>query len=115
MTIFKQGDTVLVPYPFTDEETEKKRPALILSSNQLHNNYRVMIMSPITGTIREEDGEVKIAGAEIAYSGLAKESVVRTQILFSVNNDRVIKKLGTVPEAILKKVLTKVINNFARE
>jgi mRNA interferase MazF len=33
MTDYKFGDIVLVPFPFTDQTTTKKRPAIIVSSN----------------------------------------------------------------------------------
>jgi mRNA interferase MazF len=30
---FEFGDVVLVPFPFTDQTTSKKRPAVVVSSN----------------------------------------------------------------------------------
>jgi mRNA-degrading endonuclease toxin of MazEF toxin-antitoxin module len=39
MTIYKFGDVILVPFPFTDQTTSKKRPAVAISSdayNQIH-------------------------------------------------------------------------------
>jgi len=33
MTDYKFGDIVLVSFPFTDQSTTKKRPALIVSSD----------------------------------------------------------------------------------
>ncbi|MEI6450463.1 MAG: type II toxin-antitoxin system PemK/MazF family toxin [Actinomycetes bacterium] len=37
--IFERGDVVLVPFPFSDQRTSKKRPAVIVSSNR-HNELR---------------------------------------------------------------------------
>ncbi|MEH2305953.1 hypothetical protein [Nostoc sp.] len=33
MTNYEFGDVVLVPFPFTDQTTTKKRPAVVVSSN----------------------------------------------------------------------------------
>lgn len=33
MTIYNFGDVVLVPFPFTDQSTTKKRPAVVISSD----------------------------------------------------------------------------------
>lgn len=38
MTIYEFGDVVLVPFPFTDHSTTKKRPAVVVSSSQY--NYK---------------------------------------------------------------------------
>jgi mRNA interferase MazF len=35
-TIFEFGDVVLVPFPFTDQSTTKKRPAVIVGSEAYH-------------------------------------------------------------------------------
>ncbi len=32
MISFEFGDVVLVPFPFTDQSTTKKRPAIVVSS-----------------------------------------------------------------------------------
>lgn len=33
MTAYKKGDIVLVPFPFSNQSSVKKRPAVIISSN----------------------------------------------------------------------------------
>ncbi len=33
MTGYKFGDILLVPFPFTDQSTTKKRPAVVVSSS----------------------------------------------------------------------------------
>ena len=41
MTDYKFGDIVLVPFPFTDQTTTKRRPAVIVSSNGYNQDYAV--------------------------------------------------------------------------
>jgi len=33
MTRYNRGDVILVPFPFSDQTTTKKRPAIIVSSD----------------------------------------------------------------------------------
>ena len=37
MINYKRGDVILVPFPFSDQSTTKKRPAVIISSNNYNN------------------------------------------------------------------------------
>jgi len=39
MTSFEFGDIILVPFPFTDQSTTKKRPAVVISS-EIYNTER---------------------------------------------------------------------------
>ena len=44
--IYNQFDIVLVPFPFTDKNSSKKRPALILSNKdyQIKTNHLILTM-----------------------------------------------------------------------
>lgn len=42
------GDVVLVPFPFTDQSTRKKRPAVIVSSALYHRNRADVILMAVT-------------------------------------------------------------------
>jgi hypothetical protein len=37
MTRYKKGDVILVPFPFSDQTTTRKRPAVIISSDTYNN------------------------------------------------------------------------------
>jgi mRNA interferase MazF len=39
MTIYNFGDVLLVPFPFTNQTTTKKRPTAVISSN-LYNQQK---------------------------------------------------------------------------
>jgi mRNA interferase MazF len=41
---FKKGDTVVIPVPFTDNRITKKRPAVVLSNEDVHNINDVLIV-----------------------------------------------------------------------
>ncbi len=49
MTIYNRGEVVLVPFPFSNQTTTKKRPAVIVSANAYNNTSSDIVIMAITG------------------------------------------------------------------
>lgn len=96
MTSFEFGDVVLVPFPFTDQSTAKKRPAIVVSS-QIYNSERpdVIIMA-VTSQVRAANAfDIPIQDWQSAK--LLKPSVVKP-VIATVEKTLVIKRLGQLNE-----------------
>jgi len=91
---FKKWDIVLVPFPFTNLKTLKKRPALILSPQLFNEGPDVVIMF-ITSNISSfgRAGDYKLQNWK--ESGLPKPSMVRMKFA-TIEKSLIIKRLGTV-------------------
>ena len=48
MTTYKQGDIVLIPFPFTDLSRAKKRPALVVSADWYNTSRQDFVLAAIT-------------------------------------------------------------------
>lgn len=51
----KQGDILLIPIPFTDLISSKKRPVLVLSNNNYNLKTNDIIVAAITSNITPRD------------------------------------------------------------
>lgn len=49
---YRQGDVVLVPFPFTDLTGSKPRPAIIVSNSLVNNSDDVILVQVTTQSIR---------------------------------------------------------------
>ena len=47
-TGYEFGDIVLVPFPFTDQSTTKRRPAVVISSHAYHRGRPDLIIMAVT-------------------------------------------------------------------
>ncbi len=52
MTAYNVGDVILVPFPFTDLQQSKQRPAVIVSSPGYHAERPDLILMAITSQVR---------------------------------------------------------------
>jgi mRNA interferase MazF len=46
--VYRRGDTVLVPFPFSDLTTTKVRPAIVISSALYHREEPDLLLAGIT-------------------------------------------------------------------
>ncbi len=111
MTTYNFGDIILVPFPFTDQTTSKKRPAVVVSSDVYNSDRPDIILMAVTSQMRHlgKTGEAEVQDWQEA--GLIKPSLIKP-ILTTIEKSLVLKKLGRLSEKdchTLQEVLWTVI------
>lgn len=102
MTSCSRGDVVLVKFVFADEKGAKKRPGLLVSTDQYHQGRREIILVAITSNVgRILVGDYAIEGWR--ESGLPAPSVV-TGIVRTIKRDMITAKMGTLPASEMTAV-----------
>ena len=106
---FDKWDIILVPFPFTDLSSTKKRPALIISDIN-YNEHGDTIIVFITSQIspNKKPGDYLIGNWK--NSGLPKPSLIRMKFA-TIDNTIILKKLGTLSESD-RKNFAKVFKEF---
>jgi len=98
MTGYEFGDVVLVPFPFTDQTTTKKRPAVVVSSAAYQAERPDLIILAITSQVRAAPTVGEAPVAQWQDAGLLKPSVFKP-LLTTIEKGLVLRKLGTLGEA----------------
>ena len=111
MTAYKRGDVVLVPFPFSDQTTTKRRPAVIVSSNLYNNASSDIVIMAITSQIDKAAGIGECLIKDWQVAGLLKPSAIKPAIS-TIEQKLILKKLGSLSsddlssaENALKKIL----------
>jgi len=95
--IFDPGDVVIVPFPFTDRQANKRRPALVCSHRAFNQASRHVVLAMITtATDRAWPGDVRIKDLDAA--GLPRDSTVRWK-LFTLDASFIIRRAGALGAA----------------
>lgn len=102
MTGHKAGDIVLVDFGFSEGRDSKKRPVLIINSDNYHKSRQEVIIMAITSNIeRILSGDTKIERWK--ESGLLYPSLV-TGIIRTIKDNMIIHKLGVLSEYDIRRV-----------
>lgn len=91
------GDIVLVPFPFTDQTSAKRRPAVVISAEAYNARHPDVILMPVTSQIRGDarPDDVVIDGWQEA--GLLKSSAIKP-VIATLEGSLVIRRLGMLAE-----------------
>ena len=101
---FNAFDVVVVPFPFTDKTTSKRRPALILSDAEAFNlQVGQAVMAMITSA-KKSDWPLDIDIQDLDSAGLPAPSMIRMK-LFTLDEKLVIRKAGKLGKTDQKKVI----------
>ena len=95
MTAYKRSDIILVPFPFSNQSTTKKRPAVIISSDNYNNVSSDVIIMAITSQIQHINniGERKLNDWQA--EGLLKPSAIKSAVS-TLEQKLIIRKLGVL-------------------
>ena len=101
MAAYQPFDIVVVPFPFTDRTTLKRRPALVLSAPTFTDDCDHVIAAMVTTTQLRWPSDVALGDAEAA--GLVIGSWVRFKI-FTLPVDLIVRPLGRLSDPDRERV-----------
>jgi mRNA interferase MazF len=114
-TVYRQGDIVLVAFPFTDLSSSKRRPALVVSPNQFNELAEDLVLVAITAQIRGGPNTLPLNPGDFVHGALPRQSEVKVTKLFTIHSALVLKRLCRLRERQLAAVLPLLRNFFRRE
>ena len=110
MRPFKRFDVVAVPFPYTDRPIHQRRPALIVSSDDVHSKHGLLWVLMITSAEnRRWSDDVPIDDVRLA--GLPIPSVIRPAKVATVEarevevRGRVTPKVRRAVSAVLRRYM----------
>ena len=102
---FVKGDVVVVPFPFSDLSSSKRRPALVVAGLTGDD----VILTQITTNLKSDSYAVSLIRRDFESGGLDHESNIRPNRLFTGDSNIVIKKAGKLSKQKTDEVINKII------
>ena len=106
---FEPFDVVVVPFPFTDRDTDRRRPALVVSSPGFNGTHDQSILAMITSAGGDWPSDVAIR--DWRQSGLSVPCKVRLK-LFTLDDALVLRKTGTLSERDAEAVRDSLVRSL---
>lgn len=104
----KQGEIVLIPVPFSDLTSIKKRPVLIISNDEFNAGGEDLIVAAITSNIRGFEHEVVFDNSDLVNGELKVVSCIRADKIYTLSKDIIVKTYGEIKVEKIKILIEKL-------
>lgn len=82
--MYKQREIVLVPFPYSDLSSTKRRPVLIISNNDYNNDFPDILVCVITSNLFKDDYSVLLNDDDLEIGILPEQSIIKCHKLFTI-------------------------------
>ena len=106
--MYKRGEIVLVPVPFCDLSSIKKRPVLVISNTTHNLTSPDMVVVAITSNLVQIG--IVIEQSDLTSGVLPKKSLIRCEKIYTLEQSIIIKRFGVLYDDVLQKVANEIHN-----
>ena len=103
MPMYESGTIVLVNFPFTDLQSSKVRPALVLTSKG-DDVIILGVFSKVPEELFNSWVRVDVGSPNFYLTGLKKTSIIKTEKITVIHRSLIRKELGRLPLELMQNV-----------
>lgn len=108
---YKKFDVVVLPFPFSDQINQKRRPVVIISSDKFNTQSNHVITAMVTTAKKSKwsfDTQIK----DLKSAGLEVPCLIRMK-LFTADKELIIKKIGELSLSDQKDFIKNIDSIFS--
>jgi len=109
--IYRRGDLALVPFPFTDLSSAKRRPVLLLADPDGYGDFLAVAVT----SRPHHSNAIAIGDQDISSGALPASSWVRTDRVVTLNAALVRKVFGSASAGFVDRVVREVCSRIGVE
>lgn len=109
MSIYKQREIVLVPFPFSDLSGKKVRPVLVLSNDSYNKMSSDILVCGLTTNLKKTPYSIVVSPEEVeTKSSLRHKSKIKVDAIASIEKELLLKTIAKLKLEIFEKVINEV-------
>jgi len=100
----KQGEIVLIPIPFTDLSSHKRRPVVIVSNDAYNSQSADVVVVAMTANPASVDYSFTITATDLDKGTLSRSSKIRVDKIYTLSQSIIVKTFGCVNAKTLERI-----------
>lgn len=106
----RQGDLLLVPFPFSDQKGRKVRPAIVISNDKFNLNSEDVLVVGVTSNISKNKYSLNLIDSDLEEGELYLECSIKCENILKIDKDMIVKRIGKIKKEKLKLIINKILN-----
>jgi mRNA interferase MazF len=102
----EQGDIVLIPVPFTDLSSQKRRPVIVVSSDTYNRSSADIVVVAMTSNPAKTPFSFRVSSSDLVEGSLNRPGTVRVDKIYTLAQSIVVKKFGKLSLRIVQQIRT---------
>ena len=100
----KQGEIILIPIPFTDLSSQKRRPVVIVSNDVYNSKSADIVVVAMTSNPTSVDYSFTITATDLENGTLNRPSKIRVDKIYTLSQSIIVKTFGRVNAKTLERI-----------
>ena len=97
-------DLVLIPFPYADLGSSKKRPVLVLTAPDRYGDFIALAVT----TVSQNEPALQLTSSDLTEGSLPKPSWVRVDKIFTLSEQNIVKSIAKVKAEFVAKSLQRL-------
>ncbi len=106
-----KGDIVVIPFPFSDLSSIKRRPALVIAPVSCED----LILCQITSKYHADNYSIPLRPSDLITGTLKDMSYIRPEKLFTADISMIQYTLGHISDPIMQTVVNTIISIIQKD
>jgi len=99
-----QGEIVLVPVPFTDLSSTRRRPVIVVSNDLYNRTTTDVVVVAMTSTPAQNAYSFVVTGADLSAGTLNHPGTVRVDKIYTLSQRIIVKSFGRVNDVTRDRI-----------
>ncbi len=100
----EQGNIVLIPVPFTDLSSKKRRPVVVISNDAYNRKTQDIVVVAMTSNPATVDYGLTVTSSDLEKGKLNHPGTVRVDKIYTLSQSIVVKTFGRINSAMLDRI-----------
>ena len=110
-----QGDIVLIPVPFSDLSSQKRRPVIVISNNVYHRTTTDMVVVAMTSNPARVPYSFTIDSSDLDQGRLNRPGTVRVDKIYTLSRALAVTTFGRVNVRTTSRIREMLLNLVAEQ